>query len=84
MNSLEGECEFCSKPGKLRTSDEEGPQVEAYTCNDCWELLKNPLTALPLIRGNLVASLRGQMPKAQLDETVNKFMEMVSKWEPRN
>lgn len=84
MKLPEGDCEFCNQPGKLRTSMEEGPQIEAYTCNDCWELLKNPMTALPLIRGNLVANLRGQMPPSQLDATVNKFMDMISKWKLRN
>ena len=73
MNAL-SRCHFCVKPAKII----EG--MEVAVCSNCFELLKNKHTALPLIRGQLTLSLRGQMPEAELKKRVDTFMEMISNW----
>lgn len=66
-------CNFCSNPGEDR-----GDSVSV--CASCWSLLKDPKTALPLIRGTVTMQLRGTMPKAELDRVVNEFMARISEW----
>ena len=77
-------CEYCGGSGVLRVSKDALVSSDIFVCDDCWKLLHDPKTALPLIRGHLVINLRGIMPKERLDETLNKYMEMLSKWKPKN
>lgn len=77
------ECMYCMREGELRVSKSDGLDGDVYVCGSCWKLLKNPVTALPLLRGFLVTELRGQVPSDKLEDAVNKFMDIVSKWKPR-
>jgi len=66
-------CSFCDHPGQDRGDD-------ICVCLSCWNLLQDPKTALPLIRGTVTMKLRGQAPKATIDKMVNDFMGMVASW----
>lgn len=66
-------CDFCDNPGRDR-----GDGV--CVCPSCWTLLRDPRTALPLIRGTVTMKLRGSVPKADLDRMVNEFMGRISGW----
>jgi hypothetical protein len=81
---MTGSCEFCFKPGVKRAGSEDGLEKDVFVCDGCWKLLKNPITALPLIRGNVTLSLRGKMSSKKLQEMVNHYMEDLSKWQPKN
>ncbi len=62
-------CEYCTMPGKPR----DGVEV----CDHCWNLLQNPVTALPLIRGHITMELRQknpQMAEPELRQMIEKFM----------
>lgn len=79
------ECEYCNKPGKLRVSAEESTiNKEIHICDNCWRLLKDPRTALPLLRGHLTLSQRNISNPELTNKLLNKFMEMVSTWKPKN
>ena len=83
--SSKGPCYYCGTEGPIRvTPEEDGVSDNIYVCIKCWSLLKNPSTALPFLRGHVSLSCRNQMPKKELDERLNSFMELISKWEPRN
>jgi hypothetical protein len=67
-------CEYCG-----RSADKiEG--VQAAVCTACWALLQNPVTALPLIRGHLTLTLRGQIPDEELKKRIDAFMAMIASW----
>ena len=75
-------CEYCSGNGVVRTTTKE--HGDLAVCNICWTLLKNPATALPLIRGNLSMALRGSMPEPDLKRALDAFMAGISAFKPRN
>jgi len=77
-------CEYCNAPGELRAGKKEGLGEDVYVCDGCWKLLKNPTTALPLLRGHLTMKLKGKMIPATLDRMMNKYMEMIAGWKIRN
>ncbi len=77
-------CLYCGAPGTLRAGKQDGAQGDVHVCDGCWKLLKNPKTALPLIRGHLMLTLRGKVPPTQLEQDLNRYMEMISAWKPRN
>lgn len=78
-------CEYCDKIGELRiNSGEQGINRDIYICDLCWRLLKNPRTALPLLRGHLTLSQRGIANPTYNEKIINKFMSMVADWKPRN
>lgn len=81
-----GSCEYCTKPGPIRIHANETPEVsrDVFICDKCWRLLKNPQTALPLLRGHLTLTQRNQMSPKQLEARMNQFMEIISKWKPMN
>ena len=81
-----GPCNFCNRAGPIRVSvdEEESINEDIYVCNQCWKLLQNPATALPLIRGDLSISLRGKMPKAYLQKSIDAFIEKISEMKPKN
>ncbi len=68
-------CEYCARPTEPR-NEIEGASV----CEICWQLLQNPTTALPLIRGHLTLTLRGKMPEDELKKKIDAFMSMLSTW----
>jgi len=76
---LSGKCSYCNKLGQKRIDDSESSCI----CDGCWKILKNPITALPFLRGHLTLELRGTMPERQLQDRINKFMEIVSKWKKK-
>lgn len=79
MSSNTGPCEFCSRPGDVISSaDENDLKENVYTCKSCLKLLKNPATALPLIRGHLSINNRNYGPTFKND--IEKFMGMLSSW----
>ena len=75
-------CEYCDRDGILRVEKNINVNRDVYVCDYCWELLRNPKTALPLIRGHLTLSLRRTIPKERLDRMLNQYMEMLSHWKP--
>lgn len=77
---MNGPCYFCTRPGKLCVkADQKDPGGEnSYVCDQCWRLLQNPATALPLIRGDLAISLRGTMPENRLKAILDKYMEKLA------
>jgi len=77
-------CEYCNAPGEMRAGIKDGLEKDVHVCDDCWRLLKNPVTALPLIRGHLTMKLKGQMVPANLNRMINQYMEKISGWKPRN
>lgn len=79
-----GPCEYCGKPGNKWVGPEHGLDKDIYVCAACLQILKNPQTALPFLRGHLSQELRGQFPKEQLDKFVNEFMKTISQFRPKN
>ena len=74
-------CEFCyGKGSPLRVPAGEGVEANIYVCNKCWKLLQNPMTALPLLRGNINLALRGVIPEVKLKTMTNNFMEKIASW----
>jgi hypothetical protein len=53
-------------------------EQDMFVCVSCTRLLRNPLTALPLIRGHL--SILGRGKSGKFDSELNKFMGVVSSW----
>ena len=82
----EGSCATCHEPGgTLRVSEEESPATgDIYVCDGCWSLLRDPKTALPLIRGHLTLTGRQFYDRDELKRRVDGFMERVRKLGPRN
>ncbi len=78
-----GPCEYCSSQSPVFVEESEN-SVESFLCGKCLNLLRNPLTALPLIRGNLTMKLRGTMSEKKLNDTLNSFMEKLSKFHPQS
>lgn len=85
-SNTEGVCAFCNSKGLERAGELDGLPGPAYVCSMCWELLKKPETALPLIRGNLLASLRNMkgITRTDLEKSMNRFMGTISTWKMRN
>jgi hypothetical protein len=78
-------CEFCTSQGPIRVKQGEGGvKQDVHICDRCWVLLQNPLTALPLIRGNLTLALRGKVSDKTLEKQLNQFMGIISKWNKKN
>lgn len=67
-------CMYCGSPAEQRLDGDE----ESGVCPGCWELLKDPGTALPLIRGHLTSSLRGKIPEDRLKASVDAFVSRLS------
>lgn len=78
------ECMYCLAEGRVRATKEDGVDSDVHVCESCWLLLKNPKTALPLIRGHLAMSLKGSVPQATLDRMINAYMGKIAAWKPRN
>ena len=70
-------CTYCSRPSRKQ----DGIDVEV--CPECWKLLQNPITALPLIRGHLTMTLRGKMPDSELKMRIDEFMKFISIWQKK-
>jgi hypothetical protein len=81
---MNGECMYCQTTGKIRVTKGNGVDHDIYVCDGCWLLLKDPKTALPLIRGHLTMSLRGSIPQTTLDRMLNAYMGMISSWKLRD
>jgi len=83
---MKSRCQYCTKMGTLRVSKNESPELteDIYVCNSCWILLKNPATALPLIRGHLSLTHGREVPEKQFKEFMNKYMEFLSTFKPTN
>jgi hypothetical protein len=77
-------CEYCNSVGKIRVGKQDGLEKDIYVCDNCWDLLKNPATALPLLRSHLSMNLKGKVQPMKLDRMINKYMEMISGWKARN
>lgn len=75
-----GKCNYCDRMGQERLDD--GDPI--YVCSGCWNILQDPKTALPFIRGHLTLELRGKVPDNQLHMYLNRFMEGISKWKKLN
>jgi hypothetical protein len=77
-----GQCHYCSGEGPKRVGIEDGIEEDLYACEQCWELLKNPATALQLIRGDLSIELRGTMGESTAKNVIDRFMGTISEWGP--
>jgi hypothetical protein len=77
---MNGKCNYCERMGPNRLGEDD----PTYVCSGCWNMLQNPVTALPFIRGHLTLELRGKVPDDQLKVRINRFMEGISKWKRSN
>lgn len=77
-----GSCHYCSKEGLRRAGEEDGLSEDMFVCPGCWKLLSSPVTALPLIRGDL--TLRSRSGSPAVGTGIEPFMEMIAGWKPRN
>jgi hypothetical protein len=77
-------CEYCNAAGKVRAGKQDGLEKDVYVCDSCWELLKNPTTALPLMRSHLSMNLKGKIQSGKLDRMINKYMSLISDWKASN
>lgn len=78
-----GPCEYCM----VKSPPFMGPpeiEVQTYLCSSCLKLLRNPATALPLIRGNLTMKMNGKIPEDRLKRMLNSYMSKISEFKPRN
>ena len=81
---MNGPCHFCRQTNSPPRVGEGEPHPELHVCKGCWSLLKNPSTALPLLRGHLTLELRGKLGAHELKEMLESWMKVVSSWRPRN
>jgi hypothetical protein len=82
---MNDECEYCGRSGELRISKgESGINRDVFICKNCWGLLKDPRTALPLLRGHLTLSQREMANPEKSEKLLNKFMGLISTWKPHN
>jgi len=82
-SEITGPCWFCSRDGKLvAKKGDDGILEDVFVCGGCNKLLKRPETALPLIRGRL--TLEHREGGAPMKRRINRFMEGISGWKPRN
>lgn len=78
-----GPCWFCDRPGGLvAPKGEDGISKDVFLCPACKKLLKKPETALPLIRGRI--TLEHREGGARMKRRIDRFMEIISSWRPRN
>lgn len=83
MNSDTGACEYCNRDAPMiAKKGDPGIEYDVYVCGVCMNLLKNPLTALSLIRGHLSIESRGK--HKNFHSKINDFMDMLSKWHTKN
>lgn len=61
---------------------EDGIREDVFICPSCKKLLKKPETALPLIRGRITLEHRDE--GTHMKRRINRFMEGISTWKPRN
>jgi hypothetical protein len=77
-------CMFCLRgPAPVRATAEETGSDEARACDSCWKLMKDPRTALPLMRGHLTLTLRGS-GDPELEERIQSFMDIVKDFRPKS
>lgn len=70
-------CMFCMKGHALvRATAKETGSEDARACDSCWKLMKDPRTALPLMRGHLTMTLRGH-GEPDLEKKIQSFMDVV-------
>lgn len=79
-------CYYCTQDGILRVKKEEAEKLtsDIYVCDNCWRLLQNPATALPLIRGHLSLTEGRKMPEKQFKKMMDNYMDKLSKFKPTN
>lgn len=61
---------------------EDGISEDVFVCPSCKKLLQKPETALPLIRGRI--TLEHREGGGPMKRRINRFMEVISSWKPRN
>lgn len=82
--SNHGPCEYCTGKGFKRLGIEDGLKEDVYVCDQCWKLLKNPLTALPLLRGHLNIILRSKTNPEKVKQFTEAFVRGIAGWKLRN
>ena len=83
---MKDKCIYCNRSGVLRVEKERAQfpiPRDIYVCDMHWNLLKDPKTAIPLIRGHLSLELRGTDNKDYLEKKVDKFVDFISEWKPK-
>lgn len=78
-----GPCNYCSGRGARRGGAEDGLAEPLYVCDRCFALLKNPATALALIRGDASLELRGVVPEPQAKRMVDLLIAGLQRLRPR-
>lgn len=80
------DCMFClqSRATIRARAGEGGLETDVRVCDRCWKQLKDPRTALPMLRGHLSLTLRGKGDQKVLDQTIQDFMGVVQDFRPRS
>lgn len=80
---MTNKCTYCKRAGSLRVSANESPlNQDIYVCDMHWNVLKDPKSALPFLRGSLSMNMRGSEDPTELQARIDKFMNIVKSWKP--
>ena len=71
------DCEYCDLPGTKRAGKEDGLDGDAFVCDSCWSMLRNPTLGLQLIRGHLTLKMRNMNKRDSA--SINTFMDALSR-----
>lgn len=74
-------CNFCQLPTQRQVGTTEIP---VYLCEKCESLLKNPESAMRLLRGHLSMKLRGTATEEQLEQLIEKGIEALQQFGIKN
>lgn len=81
---MDHRCEYCTNDGIKRLDADNVIKTDTYACDQCWKLLKNPITAIPLLRGHMNLTLRDKVNSVELKKLTDVFVKNVIKWKPSN
>lgn len=78
-----GPCHYCGEDGPRVGGPEDGLSGPLFVCARCTGLLRDPATAMPLIRGDASIGLRGVLPEAEARKVVDALVEGLMQLKPR-
>ena len=81
---MTGRCLYCTNEAPVRvTAEESGMDSDLRVCRMHWGILKNPITAMPFLRGVAASRLRG-LPdsESKLNEVLDSYMSKLAEMKP--